>query len=99
MSAVLLVSLYFLALTAFLGLDVLGKAPVSLVALITATLGATAGIVVIAAFVVTDQASGSQGRVLGLLAAGLGAAAAGAGLAAMGRLGAPWTATRKRPAS
>jgi ABC-type Na+ efflux pump permease subunit len=95
MSAVVLVSLYFLALTAFLGLDVLGKAPVSLIAVITAALGATAGVVVVAAFVVTDQATGGMARGLGIVAGGLGAAAAGAGLAGIGRLLSPWMTARK----
>ena len=94
MSAVVLVSLYFLALTAFLGLDVLGKVPVSLIALVTAALGAVAGVVVVAAYVVTDHAAAAAtpalGRGLGLAAGALGAAAAGAAIATMGRLLGPW---------
>jgi hypothetical protein len=94
-SAVVLISLYFLALTAFLGLDVLGKVPVSLVALVTAALGAVGGIVVVAAYVVADRASAPLSQGLGVAALGVGAAAAGAALASMARLFGPWTATGK----
>jgi hypothetical protein len=95
LTAVVLVSLYFLALTAFLGLDVLGKVPVSLVALVTAALGGTAAVVVVAAFALSGRTPAASGPTLALLAAGLGAAAAGAALTALGRLSGPWA--RKRP--
>jgi NAD(P) transhydrogenase subunit alpha len=94
MTAVLLVSLYFLALTAFLGLDILSKVPATMYALVLAALGALSAVAVVGALYVTVQATSSTGSALGLASAGLGAAAAGAGLASIGRLVRAFTSKR-----
>ncbi|HXU80863.1 MAG TPA: proton-translocating transhydrogenase family protein [Polyangia bacterium] len=86
MTAVLLVSLYFVALTAFLGLDILSKVPATMYALALAALGTLSAVGVVGALYVTVRATSSTGSSLGIAAAGLGAAAAGAGLASIGRL-------------
>jgi uncharacterized membrane protein len=86
MSAVLLVSLYFIALTAFLGLDILSKVPATMYALAVAALGTVSALALVGALYVTVRAASSTERGLGLAAAGLGACAAGAGLTSMGRL-------------
>jgi proton-translocating NAD(P)+ transhydrogenase subunit alpha len=86
MTAVLLVSLYFIALTAFLGLDILSKVPATLYALALATLGTLSAVAFIGALYVTVRAASPAASGLGLAAAGLGAVAAGAGLTSIGRL-------------
>ena len=86
MTGVLLVSLYFIALTAFLGLDILAKVPATMYALVLAALGTLSAVALVGAFYVTARATSSTASGLGLAAAGLGAAAAGAGLASIGRL-------------
>jgi NAD(P) transhydrogenase subunit alpha len=94
MTAVLLVSLYFLALTAFLGLDILSKVPATMYALVLAALGALSAVAVVGALYVIVQATSSTGSALGLASAGLGAVAAGAGLASIGRLVRAFTSKR-----
>jgi NAD(P) transhydrogenase subunit alpha len=88
MTSVLLVSLYFLALTAFLGLDILSKVPASMYALVLAALGTLSAVVMVGALYLPARStmSPSLGCSLGYVAAGLGALAAGAGLASIGRL-------------
>jgi NAD(P) transhydrogenase subunit alpha len=88
MTAVLLVSLYFIALTAFLGLDILGKVPATLYGLVLAALGTLSAVVMVGALYLPARAttSASLGCSLGYAAAGVGAIAAGAGLATLGRL-------------
>jgi NAD(P) transhydrogenase subunit alpha len=94
MTAVLLVSLYFIALTAFLGLDILSKVPATMYALVMAALGALTAVATVGALYVTVRATSSAGNRLGLAAAGLGAFAAGAGLTSIGRLLKAFTAKR-----
>jgi hypothetical protein len=88
MTGVLLVSLYFIALTAFLGLDILGKVPATMYALVLAALGGLSAVVMVGALYVPARATGlsSVGPLLGYAAAGVGAIAAGAGLGSVGRL-------------
>jgi NAD(P) transhydrogenase subunit alpha len=86
MTGALIISLYFLALTIFLGLDIISKVPATLYALVVAALGTLSAVAVIGALYVTMRAASSTSSTLGLAAAGLGAFAAGAGLASMGRL-------------
>jgi hypothetical protein len=86
MSAVLLVSLYFIALSAFLGLDIISKVPATMYALVVAALGTLSAVAVVGALYVTVRAASSASSGLGIAAAAFGAAAAGAGLASMGRL-------------
>ena len=86
MTGVVLVSLYFIALTAFLGLDILSKVPATMYALVMAALGTLSAVALVGAFYTTARAASSTGSALGMAAAGLGAAAAGAGLASLGRL-------------
>jgi hypothetical protein len=95
MTAVLLVSLYFLAVTTFLGLDILSKVPATLYALVLAALGTLSAVAVVGALYVTVRAGTSPAaNGLGLAAAGLGAAAAGAGLTSLGRLVKAFTVKR-----
>jgi NAD(P) transhydrogenase subunit alpha len=88
MTGVLLVSLYFIALTAFLGLDILGKVPASMYALVLAALGTLSAVVMVGAVYVPARATSSPslGSSLGYAAVGVGAMAAGAGLTGLGRL-------------
>lgn len=86
MTTVLLVSLYFIALTTFLGLDILSKAPATMYALVLAALGTLSAVAVVGALYVTVHATSSTGSGLGMAATGLAAVAAGAGLASIGRL-------------
>ena len=86
MTGVLLVSLYFIALTAFLGLDILSKVPATMYALALAALGTLSAVAIVGALYVTMRAASPTSSALGLAAAGLGAVAAGAGLASLGRL-------------
>lgn len=95
MTGVLLISLYFIALTAFLGLDIIGKVPATMYALVLATLGTLAAVIIVGAFRVTALAASPLGTGLGLAAAGLAAVAAGAGLGAIGRLLQPFTRKRR----
>jgi|KBSSwiStaDraftv2_1062776.scaffolds.fasta_scaffold2196987_2 NAD(P) transhydrogenase subunit alpha len=94
MTAVFLVSLYFIALTTFLGLDILSKVPATMYALVVAALGALSGVAVVGALYVTVRAASSAANGLGLAAAGLGAVAAGAGLTSMSRLVKAFTVKR-----
>lgn len=96
MTGVLIVSLYFIALTAFLGLDIISKVPATMYALVLATLGTLTAVIVVGAAQVTALATSALGSGLGLAAAGVGAAAAGAGLGAMGRLLAPFIGRNRR---
>lgn len=86
MSTVLLFSLYFLALTLFLGLDLLGRVPPTLYALVLAGLG----VLGVGGAVGAWRDPGGGGR---LAAAFLAGAAMAAGVVAIGRLVAPY---RKR---
>jgi len=86
MTAVLLVSLYFIALTAFLGLDILSKVPASMYALALAALGTLSAVGVVGALYVIAQTTSPASGGLGMVAAGMAATAAGAGLASIGRL-------------
>jgi H+-translocating NAD(P) transhydrogenase subunit alpha len=86
MTGVLIVSLYFIALTAFLGLDIISKVPATMYALVLATLGTLAAVIIVGAVSVTAQSRSPLGTGLGLVATGVAAVAAGAGLGAMGRL-------------
>ena len=89
MTAVLLVSLYFVALSAFLGLDIISKVPVTMYPLVLAALGALAAVGVVGALPLIAR-GGTPASGFGLAALGCGAAAAGAGLAALGRLVRPF---------
>jgi hypothetical protein len=95
MTGVLIISLYFIALTAFLGLDIIGKVPATMYALVLATLGTLAAVIIVGAFHVTALATSPLATGLGLAAAGVGAVAAGAGLGAIGRLLQPFTRKRR----
>lgn len=86
MTAVLVVSFYFLALTVFLGLDILSKVPATMYALVLAALGTLSGVAMVGAVHVTIRGATDTSSHLGLLSAGLGAVAIGAGLSSMGRL-------------
>jgi H+-translocating NAD(P) transhydrogenase subunit alpha len=86
MTAVLIVSLYFLALTVFLGLDILAKVPATMYALVLAALGTLSGVVLVGAIHVTIKGASDTSSLFGLVSAGLGAVAIGAGLSSMGRL-------------
>jgi NAD(P) transhydrogenase subunit alpha len=88
MTSVVLVSLYFIALTTFLGLDILGKVPATRYALVLAALGTLSAVVMVGALYLPARAtaSSSMGASLGYAAAGVGALAAGAGLGSLGRL-------------
>jgi proton-translocating NAD(P)+ transhydrogenase subunit alpha len=86
MTSVLLVSLYFIALTAFLGLDILSKVPATMYALVLAALGTLSAVAIVGALYVTARAASSTSSTLGIAAAGCAAAAAGAGLTSLGRL-------------
>jgi len=86
MNAVLIVSFYFIALTAFLGLDIISKVPATMYALVLAALGTVAAVALVGSFHVTSESVSPVGSGLGLAGAGVGAAAAGAGLASIGRL-------------
>ena len=84
MTGALVISLYLLALTAFLGLDILGKLPATLATLVLAALGAMGGVVIVAAL----QVAGRDGGVLLHVAVLLGGAVIGAGLATVAKLAA-----------
>jgi hypothetical protein len=88
MTGVLLVSLYFIALTAFLGLDILGKVPATMYALALAALGTLSAVVIVGALYLPahSHTSPSLGCSLGYTGAGVGALAAGAGITSLGRL-------------
>ena len=86
MTAVLLVSLYFVALTIFLGLDIISKVPATLYALVLALLGMLSAIGVVGALYATVRATSSGSQGLGLASAGVAAVAVGAGITSMGRL-------------
>lgn len=86
MTGVLLVSLYFIALSAFLGLDILGKVPATMYPLVLTALGAISAVGLVGALFITSRSTSSTTNALGLAAAGLAAAAAGAGAVAIGRL-------------
>ncbi|HEY0713402.1 MAG TPA: hypothetical protein VGF45_12060 [Polyangia bacterium] len=92
MTAVAIVSLYFLALTAFLGLDLVSKVPARFYAVGLAVLGTATAVIALAGLRPAGAAN-----VMGLRAAALvlGAFAAGAGLGALVRLVGPLA--RKRP--
>jgi hypothetical protein len=85
MTGVLFVSLYFIALTAFLGLDILSKVPATLYALVLVTLGTLSAVGMVGALYLSSVTA-PRTSALGYASAGLGALAAGAGLASMGRL-------------
>lgn len=86
MTAVLIVSLYFLALTIFLGLDIIAKVPATLYPLVVAALGVLSAVGIVGAVRATVQEVSPASGTLGLVSAGLAAAAVGAGLASMSRL-------------
>jgi hypothetical protein len=86
MTGVLLVSLYFIALTAFLGLDILSKVPATMYALVLAALGALTAVGLVGAIYLVARASSPGNGYVGLAAAGLAAIAAGAGITSIGRL-------------
>lgn len=86
MTPVLLISLYFLALTAFLGLDIISKVPATMYALVVATLGVLTAVVLVGALQVVRLPLAPAGGALATWGAGLAAAAAGAGMVAIGRL-------------
>jgi hypothetical protein len=86
MTGVLLVSLYFMALTAFLGLDILSKVPATMYALVLAALGALSAVALVGALYVGVIAASAAGGTLAMASAGLAAVAAGAGLTSLGRL-------------
>jgi NAD(P) transhydrogenase subunit alpha len=86
MTPVLLVSCYFVALAAFLGLDILSKVPATLYPVVLASLGAVCGVVLVGGWLVATRAPVAASAGLGTAAAALGAAAAGAGLSVVVRL-------------
>lgn len=86
MSAVVLVSLYFVALSAFLGLDILGKVPATLYPLVVAALGTVSAVGLVGALAVAVRSTSRTGDALAIAAGACGALAAGAGLASLGRL-------------
>ena len=99
MTPVLLLSLYFIALTAFLGVDIIAKVPVTMYASVIAVLGAVGGVVVVGAIYLRAGTAGvdlpDAREWLGTAGVFAGAAAAGAAVAAMGRL-LPSFARRRR---
>ena len=86
MTGVLLVSLYFIALTAFLGLDILAKVPATMYALALAALGTLSAVSLVGALYVIAQTTEPASGGLGMVAIFGSAVAAGAGLASIGRL-------------
>jgi hypothetical protein len=101
-TGVAIVSLYFLALTAFLGLDLLGKVPARMHALALAVLGTLTAVIALGALRATQATAAPKLMTgLGLAALALGAVAAGAGLGAIGRIIQPFLRplVRKRPSS
>ncbi len=87
MTGVLLVAIYVLALGWFLGLDILGKIPPTLYAMILAGLGVLAAVGMVGAlYLLGDEIpSRTEGGLPGV-ALVLAGAAAGGGLVALGRL-------------
>jgi len=83
MSAVLLASIYCLALTLFLGLDIISRVPPTLYSLTLAGLGALSAVSVVGSLHVVGR-PGTDG--LAVIAAGLAGISAGAGWVAVGRL-------------
>jgi NAD(P) transhydrogenase subunit alpha len=82
-TAVLLITVYLIALTTFLGLDIVSRVPPTLYALVLAGLGALTAVSVVGAFHVGALPGGDP------LAAGTAALAgmsAGGGLVVVGRL-------------
>jgi len=74
----LLVAVYLLALSAFLGLDILGKVPPTLYPAVLAGLGGLASVGAVGALKIEGTPA--------VICAALGGLAAGAGLVAVGRL-------------
>jgi hypothetical protein len=89
MTAVWLVSLYFIALSGFLGLDIISKVPATMYALVLVALGTMSAVTIVGAFYIQSFATSLGDNRLCYLAFGsaaLGAAAAGAGLVGIGRI-------------
>jgi hypothetical protein len=86
MTAVVLVSCYFVALATFLGLDIISKVPATLYPLVLAALGTVAAVSVVGGVLVASRATVPASGALGAAAAAVGAAAAGAGLASLARV-------------
>jgi hypothetical protein len=89
MTAVWLVSLYFVALSTFLGLDIVGKVPATMYALVLVALGTLAAVAIVGAFYIQAYAAALDDdglRFLAIGSAALASAAAGAGLVAIGRI-------------
>lgn len=85
MTAALLVGVYLVALSFFLGLDIVGKVPPTLYAIVLAGLGALCGVTVVGGLHLAARATGTP-STLGLAAAGLAGAAVVGGLFTVGRL-------------
>jgi NAD(P) transhydrogenase subunit alpha len=85
-TAVLLVSVYLFALACFLGLDVLGKVPPNLYAVVLAGVGALAGVTVVVGLSFEPAVAGAGPARLWQLGVGCAAAAVGGGLVAVARL-------------
>jgi NAD(P) transhydrogenase subunit alpha len=98
MTGAVLVAIYIVALSFFLGLDIISKVPPTLYALVLAGLGAVAAVSLVGAlaFLASGYAAGPSGA-LGRVALGAAAAAAVGGTVALGRMAAAFT-KRKRAA-
>lgn len=95
MTPLLLASLYLLALTFFLGLDIVSKVPATMYALVLAALGGLAAVSLVAAIHGAVSLATASGGVLGLAATALAGACLGGALVAVERLLAAFR--RKQP--
>jgi hypothetical protein len=77
---------YLFALACFLGLDVLGKVPPNLYALVLAGVGSLTGVAAAVGLAVEPASFGVANARIANVAVGLAAAAAGGGLVAVARL-------------
>ena len=87
MTAAVLVAIYLVALSCFLGLDIISKVPPTLYAVVLAGLGALAAVSLVGGFhlLATGSARG-HAELLGRVALCLAAGAAVGGVVAIGRM-------------
>ncbi len=83
MTAVLLIAIYCVGLTAFLGLDIIGRVPATLYAPVLAGLGALSAVALVGAL---EIAARPDANAFATASAALVGVAAGGGLMALGRL-------------
>ncbi len=98
MTGVALVALYLVALSAFLGLDLLKKVPPSLYGLVLAALGGIAAVSVVGALCLVAPDAAPAAGVLGRLGLGAGITAGVAGTVAIGRLLGAFAPGKREPA-